>query len=249
MKNGAIMPTAVRCVVEADEPVPLVRLVGVLDPAAAESVSATLLTCLADQADALVVDLSGLTIDEPAALSILSAGIDEAAEWAPGQLVLCGSPGGSAASSSGDPVSESVDAALARLSRLDAPCVLGVHLSPVVGAAREARQLVTDGCGRWDLPELVGPACIAVTEMVNNVVAHAQTPMTVRLALGDGALHAAVRDRSPDQPSFRGLVSPDATGGRGLLLIDTLARRWGATALDDGKIVWAVFYPEDEPGD
>lgn len=242
------MPTAVRCVVEADEPVPLVRLVGVLDPAAAESVRATLLTCLVDRAEGVVVDLSELTIDEPAALSILSAGVDEAAEWAPGQLVLCGSPGGSASPSHRGKAAESIDAALARLNGIDAPCVLGVDLDPVVGAAREARQLVTDSCARWKLPELVGPACIAVTEMVNNVVAHAQTPMTVRLALGEGALHAGVRDHSRDRPTFRGLVSPDAAGGRGLLLIDTLARRWGATALDDGKIVWAVFYPGDEPG-
>lgn len=243
------MPTAVRCVVEADEPVPLVRLVGVLDLAAAESVCATLHTHLADRADAVVVDLSELTIDEPAALSILSAGVDEAAEWAPGQLVLCGSPGGSASPSHLGNVAESMDAALARLNDLDVPCVVGVDLEPVVGAAREARQLVTDGCARWDLPELVGPACIAVTEMVNNVVAHARTPMTVRLALGERALHAGVRDRSWNQPTFRGLVPTDAAGGRGLLLIDTMARRWGATALDDGKIVWAVFYPGDEPGD
>jgi hypothetical protein len=244
------MATAARCVVEADEPVPLVRLVGVLDSAGAESACATLLTCLADRSDAVVVDLSQLTVDEPAALSILSDGIVEAAEWAPGQLVLCGSPTGAASAppggATGDPALENIDAALTRLTGAEAPRVLGVDLDPVVDAAREARQLVTDGCARWELPDLAGPACIAVTEMVNNVVAHARTPMTVRLTVGDGALHAAVRDRSRERPDFRGLVAPSATGGRGLLLIDTLARRWGATALDDGKIVWAVFYSEDE---
>lgn len=243
------MPTAVRCVVEAEEPVSLVRLVGMLDPAAAESVCATLLTHLADRADAMVVDLSELTIEEPAALAILSAGIDDAADWAPGQLALCGSPGGSVATLASAKVADSRDAALGRVDGFPAPSVLGVDLDPVVNAAREARQLVTEGCARWNFPELVGPACIAITEMVNNVVAHARTPMTVRLAGGEGSLHASVRDRSRAQPTFRGPVSPVAMGGRGLLLIDTVARRWGATALDDGKIVWAVFCPEDEADD
>lgn len=242
------MRSAVRCIVDADEPVPLVRLVGALDALAAKSVRAALLGLLADRPAAVVVDMSQLSVREPDALLILSAVAEEAADWAPGQLVLCGAPsdpdrawpGGNLA------VLESIDAALARLTDLDPPPVLGVDLDPVVGAARQARELVTDGCARWDLPELAGPACIAVTEMVNNVVAHARTPMAVRIALGNGALHAAVRDYSRRLPTFRGLVSPDSAGGRGLLLIDSLARRWGTTALDDGKIVWAVFYPEDE---
>jgi anti-anti-sigma regulatory factor len=243
------MPTAVRCVVESDEPVPLVRLVGVLDPTAARSVRAELLSRLADGADAVVVDLSELTVDEPAALSVLSAGVDEAADWAPGQLVLCGSPAGLAGRASGDTRSESIGAALARLNSTDAPSVLGIDLDPVVGAAREARQLVADSCARWDLPALAGPASITVTEMVNNVVAHARTPMTVRLTLGADALHVAVRDYCTDQPTFRGPVSPGATGGRGLLLIDALAQRWGTTALDDGKVVWAVLGPDHESPD
>lgn len=113
-------------------------------------------------------------------------------------------------------------------------------------SARQARALVTDGCGRWGLPELAEPACIAVTEMVNNVVAHAATPMTLRLAPRGGALHVAVRDHSAGRPAFAGSAPVDSVGGRGLLLIDTVARRWGSTALPDGKVVWCVLYAEDE---
>ena len=47
----------------------------------------------------------------------------------------------------------------------------------MVGAARQARELVTEACARWELTDLVGPACTIVTELVNNVVVHAQTPM------------------------------------------------------------------------
>jgi anti-sigma regulatory factor (Ser/Thr protein kinase) len=95
---------------------------------------------------------------------------------------------------------------------------------------------------------LAGPACIVVTEMVNNVVAHAHTPMIVLLALHGDTMTAAVRDRSANVPRLTEPVSPTAYGGRGLLLIDSMAERWGSLRLDDGKVVWAVLADEpDEP--
>jgi anti-anti-sigma regulatory factor len=250
VQNRAIMPTAVRCVVETGEPVPLVRLVGVLDLPAAESVRAALLTCLADRDGAVIVDLSQLDVRDPAAVAIFAQVAQEAADCGGAEFLLCRShrePGGWMVDDL--PVAPSIDQAVAWLQPMATPRTLAADLEPVVGSAREARQLVTDGCAKWDLPALTGPACIVVTELVNNAVVYAKTRMTLRLALRDGALHAAVRDYSRRQPAFRGLVSPTSTGGRGLLLIDTIARRWGSTALDDGKVVWAVLDPEDHAPD
>lgn len=96
------------------------------------------------------------------------------------------------------------------------------------------------------VPELTEPACIAVTELVNNVVAHAGTPMTLRLAPADGTLHLAVRDHCPRRPRYAGPAPLTSTGGRGLVLIDTVARRWGSTPLPDGKVIWCVLHAEDE---
>jgi anti-anti-sigma regulatory factor len=244
------MPIDVRCQVEADQPYALVRLVGTLDLAAVGALRGTLLTCLADQPSTAIVDLTGLEVREPAALAVLAEVAREAAEWPGGRLVFWTlSP--AAANGWGDDadvvVSTDIGAVYARM-RADASIgrQLSAHLEPVVGAARRARELVTDGCARWDLPALAGAACIAVTEMVNNVVAHARTSMTVRIGLREGLLHVAVRDYSPRAPSYAGLVPPTSPGGRGLLLIDTVARRWGTSLLDDGKVVWAVLYPEDE---
>ncbi|MGC1213825.1 MAG: ATP-binding protein, partial [Micromonospora sp.] len=136
----------------------------------------------------------------------------------------------------------------AQAALADAPmaAVLNADLTPTVSAAREARALVIDGCARWGVRDLAEPACIAVTEMVNNVVAHARTPMTVRVAPRDSSLHLAVRDHSRRQPAFAGLAPLTSTGGRGLLLIDTVARRWGSTPLADGKVVWCVLHADDE---
>jgi two-component sensor histidine kinase len=124
--------------------------------------------------------------------------------------------------------------------------VLSADLEPVTGAARKARELVTEGCVRWDVPEAAGPACIVATELVNNVVAHAGTPASVTVGLGpDGdAVHVAVRDHDTTLPQLREAVSTTSYGGRGLLLVDAIAQRWGSTALPDGKVVWAVI-PED----
>jgi anti-sigma regulatory factor (Ser/Thr protein kinase) len=105
---------------------------------------------------------------------------------------------------------------------------------------------VTERCARWGVPELAEPACIAVTEMVNNVVAHASTPMTLRLAAQGDTVHLAVRDHSRRQPRHGGPAPLTSAGGRGLLLIDTVARRWGSTPLPDGKVIWCVLHTEDE---
>ncbi|MEU8218486.1 ATP-binding protein [Micromonospora taraxaci] len=146
----------------------------------------------------------------------------------------------------GVPAWPTVDGALATVAARPLAAVLTADLAPAVGAARQARELVTAGCRRWGVPTLIDPACIAITEMVNNVVAHARTPMTVRLAPQDSTLHLAVRDHSSHLPTFAGLSPPDRAGGRGLLLIDTVARRWGSSPVGDGKVVWCVLHPDDE---
>jgi hypothetical protein len=84
-----------------------------------------------------------------------------------------------------------------------------------------------------------------VTEMVNNVVAHARTPMTVFLARHGEGMSVAVRDESASVPRFAGPVAPTSYGGRGLLLIDSVSSRWGNLKLDDGKVVWALL--DDHP--
>jgi hypothetical protein len=60
------------------------------------------------------------------------------------------------------------------------------------------------------------------------------------------AMAVAVRDQSNTVPRFAGLVPPTSYGGRGLLLIDSVADRWGSLPLETGKVVWAVLQQPDE---
>ncbi|MEH1012841.1 ATP-binding protein [Micromonospora sp. CPCC 206060] len=238
------MPTDVRCLVTNDGSRALVRATGTLDPAGARSLRDMLLARRADHPGPLVVEVSGLRATGPDSRAVFADVRTAAAEWPVAELLLCAENGMAARDWTGHGVAVSRTPAEALAGTVPVT-PLDVPLEPAVGAAKQARELVTDACLRWGVPELAGPGCIAVTEMVNNVVTHAHTPMTLRLAVRDGALRLAVRDWSAERPAYAGLVSPTATGGRGLLLIDAVARRWGDTPVSDGKVVWAVLHPED----
>ncbi|WP_245669948.1 ATP-binding protein [Micromonospora mirobrigensis] len=238
------MPTDAPYLVETDGSSVVLHVVGALDATAVPAVRDALLTRLSQGSAPVVVDFSDVRSAGPTVHSVVAEVFREVADWPGADLVVCDPTG--AATGAGATVCATVDSALTVLSRLRRAEVTEVDLPPVAGSARLARELVTDDCRRWGLLELAEPACIAVTEMVNNVVAHAGTPMTLRVAARDGALHLAVRDHSTARPRYSGPAPLDTAGGRGLLLIDTVARRWGSSPVPDGKVVWCVLYAEDE---
>jgi hypothetical protein len=244
------MPSEVRHQVDGGQAYPVLRLTGVLDAATASSVRSCLLTLIAGQPEAVVVDVRELSVAEPAAVAVLGEVAGAAAEWPGCHLLLTAGPDPAGWRGTGLPVWPTPEEAVAALGSPEPRRFLRVSLEPVIGAARRSRELVTEACGRWDLPELAGPACIVVTEMVNNVVAHAHTPMTVMLALRGGTMSVAVRDQSTRVPRFTGSPVPVTSyGGRGLLLINSVSQRWGSLLLDDGKVVWAVLETDDESGE
>jgi serine/threonine-protein kinase RsbW len=83
---------------------------------------------------------------------------------------------------------------------------------------------------------------LVLTEPAGNAVRHAHRPgrtFTVALA-HDGAktIEVEVFDGSPHHPVLNG-YDPDATSGRGLLLVDALCEEWGVRKREFGKSVWA----------
>jgi hypothetical protein len=235
--------------VDDAEHYPVVRLTGLLDMASAPAVRSALLDVLARQPEAVIVDVSDLRVADRSAPAVLSDVARDTADWPAAHLVLTGASDAAPWQATGLTVWPSPADAMAELGAPDSRMRLSLELEPVVGAARRSRELITEACARWDQPELAGLACIVVTEMVNNVVAHAHTPMTVLLAPRGDTMSVAVRDHSTNVPRFTGPVAPTSYGGRGLLLIDSVAERWGSLELADGKVVWAVLEAEDEaPG-
>ncbi|MEU9509995.1 ATP-binding protein [Micromonospora sp. NPDC048170] len=239
------MPSRITCEVYDGSPVTVVRLRGDLDLGTMRTVDSALEGCLADQPDALVVDLGDVTVRDPLALSVFAATARRAAGWPAVPVVLCAPPpeavGWLAQSTACRVVPVRHDRAEAtRVANAAAAPRLRARLEPVAEACRRARELVTDACAWWQLPEAVGPASLVLSELVGNAVRHAGTPMRVTLTLRRPHLHLAVADGSP--ASVRA-GSPDlrAEGGRGLMLVRELAQRWGSAPVGDGKVVWAML--------
>lgn len=242
------MPTEVRHLLDADQTYPLVRLTGVLDTETAPGVRSALLDVLAGQPEAVVVDVGQLDLAQPEAVGMLRELHRDTADWPAAHLALCDPRDSGVWRNSGWPVWPDRDGAFAALGAPHRDRRLSLGLEPEAGAARRSRDLINDACERWDRAELSGSACIVATEMVNNVVAHARTSMIFLLAAHGEGLSVAVRDESAAMPSFTGApVAPTAYGGRGMLLIDSVAARWGSLVLTDGKVVWALLAAEPEP--
>ncbi|MGK5679068.1 ATP-binding protein [Actinoplanes sp. URMC 104] len=242
------MASEVRHLVDRGAEYPTVRLTGVLDAESAGGVRTALLDVLAEQPEALLVEVGGLTLSAPEGAAVLRAVREETADWPGAHLALCDARGAAAWPGVGWPVWPSPRDAIAELGEPDPDHRLSLELDAVLGAARRARELITEACARWSCPELAGPACIVVTELVNNVVVHARTPMVVLLAAHGDGLSVAVRDHSSHVPTFTGgPVPPTAYGGRGMLLIDSVADRWGNLRLGDGKVVWALMSAGGDP--
>jgi anti-anti-sigma regulatory factor len=241
------MPTAVQCLIDDHQAYAIARVVGVLDAKGAAAVRTALIKCLAEQPEAILVDLSGMRLGDPSALSIFYAVARQAEKWPAVPLMIC-APSADAADllrrravDRHMPVVPSLSEAVRSLGLGPAVPSVSEDLLPVVGAGRRARELATEVCFQWDVPALVGPACTVVTELVNNVVAHVHTMMTLRMALRDHYLHVAVRDGSPIEPVLRRDVSVTALSGRGLALVDAVSLYWGSLPTEGGKVVWAVL--------
>ncbi|CAL9491340.1 hypothetical protein SUDANB176_03253 [Streptomyces sp. enrichment culture] len=111
-----------------------------------------------------------------------------------------------------------------------------------VGRARRWARSRLAGSGIAADEPLAETLILLVSELVTNAVVHTGCPAVLRLSLpGTGAGEATVRlevaDRSGRAPVPR-CVDGEATGGRGLALVDGLADRWGWSTEGVGKRIW-----------
>ncbi|MFI1709259.1 ATP-binding protein [Streptomyces griseoruber] len=115
-----------------------------------------------------------------------------------------------------------------------------------VGRARRWARSRLAGCGIGDDEPLAETLVLLVSELVTNAVVHTGCPAVVRLSLpgtgpgaagGAAAVRLEVVDTSDRAPVPR-CVGDDATGGRGLALVDCLADRWGWNVEGGGKRIW-----------
>ncbi|WP_420918278.1 SpoIIE family protein phosphatase [Streptomyces caniscabiei] len=109
-------------------------------------------------------------------------------------------------------------------------------LDPEEAAPRRARRFARHALHRWGMEELTDSVELLVSEVVTNAVRYATRPVTMRLLRTD-VLRCEVTDDVPQMPRLRRSRVTDEDG-RGLYVVNRLARRWGATRLSGGKVVW-----------
>lgn len=120
-----------------------------------------------------------------------------------------------------------------------------ITLPAVPAAVAYARSLVSSTLGRWSVPHLIDTAELLASELTTNaitatVAADADGAGTVqlRIVMVDATLLVGVWDCDPALPAPE---EPDenAEGGRGLVLVEALAKRWGSRpSRRGGKVVW-----------
>ncbi|MFJ2306581.1 ATP-binding protein [Streptomyces sp. NPDC087787] len=116
-----------------------------------------------------------------------------------------------------------------------------VLLSSTPRGARLARLLAADQLRTWELP--VEAASHIVAELATNAATHGRLPgrsFRLTLYVVGSTLRIEVTDTRGDRHPKLQDPDADAESGRGLLLVDALADRWGVT--EDRfprKITWA----------
>jgi anti-sigma regulatory factor (Ser/Thr protein kinase) len=113
------------------------------------------------------------------------------------------------------------------------------HLEPDTANVATARQLVAEVLGVWGCDHLVPDAQLVVTELVTNAIVHTETSCQVSIRLAGEGIRIAVTDgdltHQPDPKPF----DLEREGGRGLLIVSSLAAAWGIAPDGNGKTVWA----------
>jgi len=102
-----------------------------------------------------------------------------------------------------------------------------------------ARALIRSVVGATT-PERAEPAAVCGSELVANAVVHGMPPILLTVVSGTARVVVSVEDASRTPPAPR-LPGPTEPSGRGTLLVDRLADRWGVDFLPDGKRVWCLF--------
>ena len=106
--------------------------------------------------------------------------------------------------------------------------------------AEIGRQLLRDVLGIWRLDNLADHAALIVTELIANAARH--TPChEIRLVVerpNATRLRVGVLDREPARLPALSQADDDDESGRGLLLIDAVADRWGYDLHGSGRRPW-----------
>ncbi|MFB7650653.1 MULTISPECIES: SpoIIE family protein phosphatase [unclassified Streptomyces] len=126
---------------------------------------------------------------------------------------------------------------MTRLGGIEPDAVAEWRLARDPSEVGRARAAVREQLHDWGLAKQADAAGLMVSELVTNAVRHSHArPVELRLVRADTLL-CEVDDDDHELPALK-TAGPDDETGRGLRVVSTLAREWGASRTRTGKTVW-----------
>jgi anti-sigma regulatory factor (Ser/Thr protein kinase) len=115
-----------------------------------------------------------------------------------------------------------------------------ISLPRTAESPAEARHLVSRFAAENDLRSESDAALLVLSELVTNAVLHGAEPIEVYVCRDGDLLRIEVSDGGAPTDGVAPRSQDDQRpGGRGLHIVNSLARRWGTTDNRGGKTVWA----------
>ncbi len=107
--------------------------------------------------------------------------------------------------------------------------------SAAVVRQRVAEDLIDAAVTRNSVDDVV----LVISELVGNAVTHSvASDLDIAWQIDGQSVVVRVHDASPALPRMK-RVTPSATSGRGLAIVDAIALEWGTRPTATGKQVWA----------
>jgi anti-sigma regulatory factor (Ser/Thr protein kinase) len=106
------------------------------------------------------------------------------------------------------------------------------------GEVGRARKLVGSSLDRWGVHDTDGVAELLVSELVTNALRYGQQPMRMVARRADGSVRVEVHDSRTGEAPRVAAADPEAPNGRGMVIVDALASRWGWSEFGGSKQVW-----------
>ena len=108
----------------------------------------------------------------------------------------------------------------------------------------DARRWTVATLTSWGLDETAWTAAQVVSELATNCTLHARSDFVLHLGVEGDCVRVEAVDGAAGGLQAR-QYSSTATTGRGLRIVESLARSWGVSPAEDGKTVWALLPLED----
>jgi len=124
-----------------------------------------------------------------------------------------------------------------------------VAFDPASVSVRRAREVVKELCAEGAVgQETLDTVLLLTSELVTNAVLHGEGQAVLDGHVDPRRVRVTITDESPKLPQVRHTEGQLTEGGRGMLLVEELATRWGVDATTSGgKTVWFEV-AQEQPG-